>query len=119
MIEVLGGVVISVLRAQGSDEAGRVARIGRRLAVADLAPQVLAALAAAAAEEEVVVDLVVGRCLGAVEHGRRGALEADDNGRVLRVGEDVPAQPVRLPAKVLGLFSGQHRTRAARQARHT
>jgi hypothetical protein len=74
VVQVLGRVVVAVLLTKGSDEAGRVAGIGRGLAVADLSPQVLAALAAAAAEEQIVVDLVVCRRLGAVEHGGRGAL---------------------------------------------
>ena len=103
VIQVLGSVVVAILVAQGGDETGRVARVGRRLAVADLAPQKLAALAAAAAEEKIVVDLVVGRRFGAVKHGGRGALETDDHGCVVSVREDVPTQAVRLPAKVLGV----------------
>ena len=60
MVQILCSVVVAVLLAKGSDETGRVAGEGRGLTVADLSPQVLAALTAAAAEEQVVVDLVVG-----------------------------------------------------------
>jgi hypothetical protein len=100
VVEVLSSIVVAVLLTQGRDQTCRVASVGRGLAIADLSPQVLAALTAAATEEEVVVDLVVGGRLGAVEHGGRCALQADDNRRVLRVGEDVPSQSVRLPPKV-------------------
>lgn len=74
VVEVLGSVVVAVLLAQGSDEAGGIASVGRGLAVADLSPEKLASLAAAAAEEEVVVDLVVCGRVGAVEHGWRCTL---------------------------------------------
>jgi hypothetical protein len=94
VVQILCSVVVAVLLAKGSDETGRVAGEGRGLTVADLSPQVLAALTAAAAEEQVVVDLVVCSRLGAVEHGGRRALQAYDDGRVLGVGEDVASQTV-------------------------
>lgn len=100
MIEILRRVVVAVLVAKGLNETGRVAGVGRGLAVADLSPHELAALATAAAEEQIVVDLVVGRGFRSVEHGRRCALQPDDNRRVLGIREDVPSQAIRLPPKV-------------------
>jgi hypothetical protein len=74
VVEVLSSIVVAVLLTQGRDQTCRVASVGRGLAIADLSPQVLAALTAAAAEEEVVVDLVVCSRLGTVEHGWRCTL---------------------------------------------
>jgi hypothetical protein len=70
VVEVLGGIVVPVLLLESSNEAGGVACVRRGLAITDLTPQKLTALAAAAAEEKVVVDLVVGSGVRAVEHGR-------------------------------------------------
>jgi hypothetical protein len=69
VIQILCSVVVVVLLAEGGNKTGRVAGVGRSLTVADLAPKILPALAAAAAEEQVVVDLIVGSRVRAVEHG--------------------------------------------------
>lgn len=69
MVQIQGSIVVAILLAQSGDKTGRVARVGSRLAVANLAPQILAALSTAAAEEEVVIDFVVGGGLRAVKHG--------------------------------------------------
>ena len=103
VVEVLGSIVVPVLRPQSRDETGRVAFVGRGLTVANLSPEELSALSAAAAEEEIVVDLVVGSRLRTIEDSRRCSFQAYDNGGVLRVGKDVSAQAVRLPAKVFGV----------------
>ena len=90
-----------VLVHQRLTDARVVAGVRPRRAVADLAPGPLALLAAATAEEEVIVDLIVRRSPRAVPDGRRRALDADDDGRVVLVGEDVAPEAVVLPAKVV------------------
>lgn len=101
VVEILGCIVVAVLLAQSCDQTSRVAGVGLGLTVANLSPQILAALPTAAAEKEVVVNFIVGGRLGSVKHGRRGALQADDHRRVLGIGKYVPSQPIRLPTKIL------------------
>ncbi len=109
-VQIQRGAVVAVLVAQGRHKTRLVARVRataaataaagvRRRAVAHLAPQEMAALAAAAAKEEVVVDLVVHLGARAVVHGGRRALERNGDRGVARVGEDVPAQAVGVPAE--------------------
>ena len=68
-VNFLGSIVVAVLVLQRLDNAGRIALEGRSLAVTDLMPGVLPALATATAEEQVVVDFVVCGGLGTVEDG--------------------------------------------------
>lgn len=103
VIQILRGVVIAILLPQCSNQTCRVAGVCCSLTVANLPPEVLATLTAATAEEQIVVDLVIRGRLGAVEHGRRGALQSYDDRRVLRIGEDVSTQTVCLPPKIFGV----------------
>lgn len=98
-VELGGGLVVPILSSQGFDKARLVTGEDGRGAVADFLPQVMPALAAATAEEEVVVDLVLCGGAGAVEHGRGGAFEGNDNGFVAFVGEDVATEAVFFPTK--------------------
>lgn len=58
------------LVSQILDQTRRVASVGRRLTVADLLPQRLAALTAATASEEIVVQLVVASSIRTVKDSR-------------------------------------------------
>lgn len=69
-VDFLRRVVVAIFAAEGVADARGVAFVGGRLALTYLFPVVLAALATAAAEEEIVVDLVVCRRVGAVKDCR-------------------------------------------------
>lgn len=68
MIQLLGCLVIVTPLAQILDQAGRVAGVGRSLTVAYLLPEILTTLSATTASEEIIVELVVARCICAVKN---------------------------------------------------
>lgn len=70
VVEINRGTVVTGLGLESFDETGRVTRVCACLAIADLTPEVLAALSAATAEEQVIVEFVAGCCAITVEHRR-------------------------------------------------
>jgi hypothetical protein len=63
-------------------------------------PGPLALLSTAATEEEVVIDLVISRGSFAIKNGSRRSLQADDDGRVCVVGENMSTKAVTLPSEI-------------------
>ena len=98
-VEVECRAVVPVLIVHRLDNAGHVGGKRRGLAVTDLAPEIRAPLATAATEEQVVVQLVIGRGPRAVKQGGRGALERNDDCAVRLVRINVTPEPVLSPAK--------------------
>jgi hypothetical protein len=99
----LGSLVVVSFVSQILDQAGRVASKGRRLTIADLLPHGLTTLTAATASKQVVVELVVSSRVCTIKDSRRGSFEANNDGLVLGVCEDMAAQTIILPSKVLGV----------------
>lgn len=66
-------------------------------------PQHTTPLRATTAKEQIIVYLIIGGCFGAVKDRGGSSLQADDDGAVCCIGEDVPAQAVGLPAEVFGV----------------
>ena len=100
VVQLLSSCVVMTLFPQVFDQTCRIARVRRRLAVADLLPEVLPTLAATTAPEEVVVHLVIARRIRTIKYSGRGSLQADDDRLVLGVCKDVASQTIVLPAKI-------------------
>lgn len=99
-VELASCLVVAVLVAQGLHDARVVARVCAGSTVANLMPGPGSLLGAATAEEQIVVDLVVGRRTVAIENRGRGALQADDDRRVRLIRPHMAAQPVAFPSKI-------------------
>jgi hypothetical protein len=63
-------------------------------------PGPLSLLRATTTEEQVIVNLVIGRCTVPIEYSWRCSLEADHNSRVILVSPNMSTQPVSLPTKI-------------------
>lgn len=104
LIQVEGTVVVVVLLLQALGKTGRVAGITARLAVAYWGIQIGLALTTATAEEKIVIFPVAATRAGTAKEGQGCALDADDDGLVDFICEDVTSQTVGLPAKVIGII---------------
>lgn len=103
VVEVLSSMVVVGLVSQSFHQTGRVAGVGRRLAITDVLPCQLTTLTAAAAPEQVVVKLVVAGRIRAIKNGGRCSFEPNDDSLVLGVGKDVASQAIALPAKIFSV----------------
>lgn len=99
-VQLPRSLIIPVLVPESVGDAGVVARVSPGRAVAHWPHRPRGLLSAAAAEEQVIVDLVVGRRAISVKHSGRGPLQSDDDSRVILVSPDMTTQTVSFPAKV-------------------
>lgn len=104
VVKISCSIIVSVLVPERCDKTCRIACISRRLTVTNLSPEILASLATATTEEQVIVDLVICSCLGAIEYGGRCSFEADHDSRVCCIRKNMSAQSVRFPTKIFSII---------------
>lgn len=98
-IQIDGSPIIPVFIEKSLNDAGQVARVRRRLAVAHLPPQIRASLAAATTEIKIVVDLIIRRGASPIKQRGRGPLQRNDYRAVCFISVYVTPQAITLPSK--------------------